>query len=76
MMNIQVFDVAPISFVLPIVLLIGLPALAIVCILVAVLIIKKRQKKANQLAPKAEPVLTASPKEKAPEKGEEVKKDD
>jgi hypothetical protein len=76
MMHLQVFDVAPISFVLPAIIFIGLPVLAIICILIAVLIIKKRQKKANQPAPKAEPVLAVSPKEKAPEKGEEVKKDD
>lgn len=78
MMNFQVFDVAPISFVLPAIIFIGLPVLAIICILVAVLIIKKRKKKEAQpvTATKVEPVLTASPKEKTSEKVEEVKKDD
>jgi mannose/fructose/N-acetylgalactosamine-specific phosphotransferase system component IIC len=56
MMSFMIFDVAPIGFVLPILLLVVLPLVAIICIVVAVLIINKRKKKASE-APKIQETL-------------------
>jgi mannose/fructose/N-acetylgalactosamine-specific phosphotransferase system component IIC len=77
MMSFMIFDVAPIGFVLPILLLVVLPLVAIICIVVAVLIINKRKKKASE-APKIQetikPEAAAANVEEKP--SEEVKEHD
>jgi|LAHS01.1.fsa_nt_gb hypothetical protein len=49
MMNLLVFDVAPMSFIVPILLFILLPLVAVICIVIAVVIIRKRDKKKNDV---------------------------
>jgi hypothetical protein len=44
---ISLFDVAPVSFILPILFFVLLPLVAIVCVVVALVIMKKRKKIAN-----------------------------
>ncbi|MFA6620340.1 MAG: hypothetical protein WCS90_04335 [Bacilli bacterium] len=67
MINLVIFDVAPINFVVPILLFVLLPVAAVICIIIAIVIIRKRNKKKNKALTCGEPQENKEAKQ--PKKG-------